>query len=96
MEPARSGRRVADTPLAPATVIPSAKLGAAERLKFARQILCSLLLVCVGVFVGYAALPENAAMANIFEVIKIGALPLVTRRQGVPGSRRRRTAAVRS
>lgn len=49
-----------------------------ERLRFAKQALCVLALICVGVFVGYAWLPDNQALAAIFELVKIGVLPLVT------------------
>ncbi|MDT4330676.1 hypothetical protein ACQE3D_00355 [Methylomonas sp. MS20] len=34
--------------------------------------------ICIGVFVGYASYPDNKALADIFELIKIGALPLIT------------------
>lgn len=73
----RNGRRAADVPL-PSGEIFAAKLSVQERLRFARQVLGSLLFICVGVFAAYAALPDNPAMAAIFELIKIGALPLVT------------------
>lgn len=49
-----------------------------ERLRFAKQALCVLALICVGVFVGYAWFPDNQALAAIFELVKIGVLPLVT------------------
>ncbi len=73
-----AGRRANDLSPEVRSAFQVSKITAAERLKFARQILLSLLLVCVGVFAGYAALPDSTAMKNIFEVIKIGALPLVT------------------
>jgi len=49
-----------------------------ERLRFAKQALCVLALICAGVFAGYAWSPENQALVAIFELIKIGVLPLVT------------------
>lgn len=49
-----------------------------ERLRFAKQALCVLTLICVGVFIAYAAFPDNIALAAIFELLKIGILPLVT------------------
>lgn len=49
-----------------------------DRLKFAKQVLLWLGVICVGVFVGYGVFPDNTALASIFELIKIGALPLVT------------------
>lgn len=49
-----------------------------ERLKFAKQVLLWMALICVGVFAAYARWPDNPALAAIFELIKIGALPLIT------------------
>jgi len=49
-----------------------------ERLKFGKAILIWLGIICGTVMAGYALAPENQALANIFELIKIGALPLVT------------------
>jgi len=49
-----------------------------ERLRFAKQALGVLALICVGVFVGYALFPDNKALGDIFELVKIGVLPLVT------------------
>lgn len=54
------------------------KIDEGERLKLARQVLFWLGLICVGVFIGYAIWPDNQALAAIFELVKIGALPLVT------------------
>ena len=48
------------------------------RLKLGKQILFWLALICIGVFISYGMWPENKALAAIFELIKIGALPLVT------------------
>ncbi|PID43983.1 MAG: hypothetical protein CSA52_03420 [Gammaproteobacteria bacterium] len=49
-----------------------------DRLTLAKQVLCWLALICIGVFVFYGIYPENKALSSIFELIKIGALPLVT------------------
>ena len=49
-----------------------------ERLKFARQVLFWLGLICIGTFVSYGLYPDNKGVAGIFELVKIGALPLVT------------------
>jgi len=73
----RNGRRAVDVPLTPKQTI-AERLSSRERLRFARQVLSSLLFVVIGVFAGYAAMPDNPAMAAIFEVVKIGALPLAT------------------
>ena len=54
------------------------KIDEGERLRFARNILACLAIICVGVFAAYAAWPENKALSQVFELIKIGALPLVT------------------
>ena len=50
----------------------------ADRLTFAKQILLWLGIICIGVFIAHGRYPENAAISEIFELIKIGALPLVT------------------
>lgn len=49
-----------------------------DRLGFAKWILLWLAAICIGVFVGYGMFPENKAMPEIFELVKIGALPLIT------------------
>lgn len=49
-----------------------------DRLQLARQILLCLFLMSIGVFGAYMAFPENPATTEIFELIKIGALPVVT------------------
>jgi hypothetical protein len=49
-----------------------------ERLKFAKQILMGLAILSSSVVAGYACYPENKALAEIFELVKIGAFPLVT------------------
>lgn len=53
-------------------------IGESDRLKFAKQVLFWLGLICIGVFIAYGISPDNKAMAAIFELIKIGALPLIT------------------
>jgi len=73
----RNGRRALDAPVLLEESF-DARLGSRERLRFARQVLLCLLLLVVAVFAGYAAMPDNPAMAAIFEVVKIGALPLAT------------------
>lgn len=49
-----------------------------DRLRFAKQVLGCLALICVSVFIAYSLRPDNSALQSIFELIKIGALPLVT------------------
>jgi hypothetical protein len=49
-----------------------------DRLAFAKQVLFWLGFICVGVFISYGMNPDNKALSSIFELIKIGALPLVT------------------
>jgi hypothetical protein len=49
-----------------------------ERLRFARQLVFGLALICVGVFVAHGMYPDNQAVTQIFELIKIGAFPLIT------------------
>jgi hypothetical protein len=53
-------------------------LSEGDRLTFAKQILLWLVVICVGVFVAHGVYPDNAGVSEIFELIKIGALPLVT------------------
>jgi hypothetical protein len=56
----------------------SVEVSASDRLRFAKQILFGLALICSGVIVGYACYPDNKALAQISELVKIGALPIVT------------------
>lgn len=49
-----------------------------DRLKLARQLLFSLGALTVAFFTWYGMAPENAALEAIFELFKIGVLPLVT------------------
>jgi len=49
-----------------------------DRLRFAKQVLLFVGVVCVLVFAAYAFRPDNQALASIFELIKIGLLPLIT------------------
>lgn len=53
-------------------------LSEGERLGFAKQVLFWIAVIIMGVFIAYGYLPENKAIGQIFELIKIGALPLVT------------------
>lgn len=54
------------------------EIPAVERLKLARQLLLFLGVLTVGVFIAYPMAPENAALQAIFELFKIGVLPLIT------------------
>lgn len=54
------------------------KIDEGDRLKFAKQVLFFLGIICIGIFVGYGLHPENKALTAMFELVKIGALPLVT------------------
>ncbi len=54
------------------------KIGEGDRLKFAKQVLFFLGIICIGIFVSYGLHPENEALTAMFELVKIGALPLVT------------------
>lgn len=49
-----------------------------DRLKFARQVLCVLCIIIVTVFFSHAIWKDNEAITQIFEFVKIGALPLIT------------------
>lgn len=49
-----------------------------DRLRFAKQLLLFVGVVCVLVFAAYAFRPDNKALSSMFELIKIGLLPLVT------------------
>ena len=53
-------------------------IGEGERLRFAKQVLLFVGVVCVLVFAAYVVFPDNQALASIFELIKIGLLPLIT------------------
>lgn len=50
----------------------------ADRLRLARQVLICLFIICLIIFIWYAIQPDNKALSSIFEVIKVGVLPLVT------------------
>ena len=54
------------------------KIDEGERLKFAKQVLFWIGFICTGVFISYGIWPDNKALSSIFELIKIGALPLIT------------------
>lgn len=49
-----------------------------DRLRFAKQLLLFVGVMCVLIFSAYVVFPENGALANIFELVRIGLLPLVT------------------
>ena len=49
-----------------------------DRLLFAKEVLVGLALICVGIFVSYGCYPSNEALKSMFELVKIGALPIVT------------------
>lgn len=49
-----------------------------DRLAFARQILLWLVIVTVFAFGCYILAPENKGAEQVFELIKVGVLPLVT------------------
>lgn len=49
-----------------------------DRLRFAKQLLLFVGVMCVLIFAAYVVFPENGALANIFELVRIGLLPLVT------------------
>lgn len=53
-------------------------LNAMDRLRFARQVLLGLAVICCAVFVAHGLQPDNPGVSQIFELVKIGALPLVT------------------
>jgi hypothetical protein len=66
------------------------ELGESDRLLFARQILLWLVIVTMFSFAAYVLAPDNKGAAQIFELIKVGVLPLVTLVIGFyfPNSRR--------
>ncbi|HBC7422542.1 TPA: hypothetical protein KEY88_005317 [Serratia marcescens] len=49
-----------------------------DRLRFAKQILLCIFLTCLAVFAAHAYWDKNEALTQIFEFLKIGALPLIT------------------
>jgi hypothetical protein len=49
-----------------------------ERLRLARQVLCGIFVISVGVFVAHAYWDQNESIRQVFELLKIGALPLAT------------------
>lgn len=50
----------------------------ADRLRLAQWLLGFLGLLTVGIFIAYAKHPKNDALRAIFELFKIGVLPLIT------------------
>ncbi|ENP0656602.1 hypothetical protein LL394_001364 [Serratia marcescens] len=57
---------------------PSLVFDEMERLRLARQVLCGIFAVSVGVFAAHAYWDKNEVLGQTFELVKIGALPLVT------------------
>jgi hypothetical protein len=55
-----------------------ASFGETDRLRFAKQVLVWLALMCSGIIAAYACFPHNVALAQAFELVKIGALPVLT------------------
>jgi len=49
-----------------------------ERLRLALQVLCGIFVISVGVFIAYAYWDQSEPIRQVFELLKIGALPLVT------------------
>ena len=49
-----------------------------ERLRLARQELCGIFVISVGVFNAHAYWDQSEPIRQVFELLKIGALPLVT------------------
>lgn len=49
-----------------------------ERLTFAKQVLAGLAIICICVFVAHGWGLKNEGISQVFELVKIGALPLVT------------------
>ncbi|WP_332851301.1 hypothetical protein [Duganella sp. S19_KUP01_CR8] len=56
---------------------PSVEVSASDRLTFAKQILLGLAIISSGIIAGYACYPANSALAQLSELVKIGALPIV-------------------
>lgn len=54
------------------------QLGEADRLSFARQILLWLVIITVFSFSAYILAPDNKGASDVFDLIKVGVLPLVT------------------
>lgn len=48
------------------------------RLVFAKQLLCGLGAISIGVMIAYGFYPQNEALKAMFELVKIGMLPIVT------------------
>ncbi len=53
-------------------------ISGSERLKFAKQILLGVAIISAGIISGYACDPHNPALAQMAELVKIGALPIAT------------------
>lgn len=55
-----------------------ADISPGARLTFAKQVLGCLAIICIGIMVAYGLDPDNSALQAMFELVKIGALPIVT------------------
>jgi hypothetical protein len=55
-----------------------AQLNAAARLQFAKQVLAWLALMCAAIIAAYGCFPANPALAAAFDLVRIGALPLLS------------------
>ena len=56
----------------------SVELSASDRLAFAKNLLAAIGCVCCAVFIAHGLWPDNTGVTEVFEIIKIGALPLIT------------------
>jgi hypothetical protein len=54
------------------------EISPAARLRFAKQVLCGITLLTGGILVSYGLAPQNDALHAMFELVKIGVLPIVT------------------
>lgn len=54
-----------------------AEISGKERLQLAREILVGLALFCAFILVGYGFNPASEAFKAMFELVKIGALPVL-------------------
>lgn len=75
-----NGRRAADLDLDSAREwrMMFREISPVARLTFAKQLLCGLGLISIGVMVAYGLFPQNDALKAMFELVKIGMLPIVT------------------
>jgi len=54
------------------------KIDENKRLRFAERLLVGIAGISIFVFIAYGRYPENGALQQIFELVKIGLLPLAT------------------